>query len=109
MNIVTDEPLAVKPGIYTPQAAQHLLARIAVRGAVEDEMRFVLNRRAAPLRTYCARAHVEWRDWCALRPRETAQAVAVEPEVHQDADIGRAVLVVALFGNEPPERRSGHM
>ena len=43
MNIVTDEPLAVKPGIYIPQAAQHLLACIAVRGAVEDEMDFVFD------------------------------------------------------------------
>ena len=62
-------------------------------------MRFILNRRAALRLTYCARAHVERRGWRALRPREAAQAVAVEPEVHQDADIGRAVLVVALFGN----------
>ena len=72
-------------------------------------MRFILNRRAALRRTYCARAHVERRGWRALRPREVAQAVAVEPEVQQDANVDVTVLVVALFGNEPPERRSGHM
>ena len=52
---------------------------------------------------------MERRDGRALRPREAAQAVAVEPEVHQDTDIGSAVLVVALLGYEPPERRAGHV
>ena len=52
---------------------------------------------------------MERRDGRALRPREAAQAVAVEPEVHQDTDISSAVLVVALPGYEPPERRAGHV
>ena len=52
---------------------------------------------------------MERRDGRALRPREAAQAVAVEPEVHQDTDISSAVLVVALLGYEPPERRAGHV
>ena len=68
-------------------------------------MDFVLDNLITQRTAMCACAHTEWRDWGALRTSEAVQAVAVEPEVQQDTNVGIAVYVVALFGNKPPERR----
>ena len=108
MNIVTDEPLAVKPGIYIPQAAQHLLACIAVRGAVEDKMGFVFDRTNALCITVTTDALVEGHLGSALRTGEASQTVGVETQVQQDADIDITVQIITLLSDKSLERRFGH-
>ena len=45
LDVVADVPLlAFEPGVYSPQAVQHLLTLVTVRGAVENKMCFVFDR-----------------------------------------------------------------
>ena len=72
-------------------------------------MGFVFDRTDALCITVTTDALVEGHLGGALRTSEASQAVGMESQVQQDADINITVQIITLLSDEPLERRFGHV